>query len=68
MQPFLPTAWCKSSQHILLAPGGGAKGRSKTELLTAIPPKGRADGENGYFLATPSIVEYLDYEVDGTYR
>lgn len=48
--------------------GGGTKGKSKTELLMAKPPKGRADGENGYFLATPSIVEYLDYGVDETYR
>lgn len=47
--------------------GGGTKGKSKTQLLMATPPKGRADGENGYFLATPSIVEYLDYGVDETY-
>ena len=44
------------------------KGKSKTELLTAIPARGSTDGENGYFLATPSIVEYLDYRIDGAYR
>ena len=48
--------------------GGGIKGKSKTELLTAIPARGSTDGENGYFLATPSIVEYLDYRIDGAYR
>lgn len=42
--------------------------KTKTELLTAIPVRGGVDGEHGYFLATPAVVEYLAYEVGQHYR
>lgn len=41
---------------------------SKTELLTSVPPRGCMEGENGYFLATPAVVEYFDYWVGQTFR
>lgn len=44
------------------------KVKTKTELLLAVPARGQVDGENGYFLATPSIVEYFAYEENGQYR
>lgn len=43
-------------------------GLTKTEILASIPPPGDVDGENGYFLASPSVVEYFDYWVGQTFR
>ncbi|CBJ28265.1 conserved unknown protein [Ectocarpus siliculosus] len=44
------------------------KALTKTELLASIPPPGDIDGENGYFLASPAVVEYFDYWVGQTFR
>ncbi|CAN0093832.1 unnamed protein product, partial [Ectocarpus sp. 12 AP-2014] len=44
------------------------KALTKTELLASIPPPGDVDGENGYFLASPSVVEYFEYWVGQTFR
>eukprot|EP00903_Cladosiphon_okamuranus_P011029 g10416.t1 len=41
---------------------------NKTDLLTSWPRKGALEGENGYFLATPAVVEYFDYWVGRTFR
>ena len=41
---------------------------TKTDLLTSWPPQGAVEGENGYFLATPAVVEYFDYWVGQTFR
>lgn len=56
------------SPNIEAAAKGIKRKISKTGLLTARPPLGDVDGENGFFLATPSVVEYLDYEVGKIYR
>eukprot|EP00752_Nemacystus_decipiens_P011479 g10191.t1 len=40
---------------------------SKTDLLSLRPPQGALEGENGYFLATPAVVEYFDYCVGKTF-
>lgn len=44
------------------------KALSKTELITSWPRQGVLEGENGYFLATPAVVEYFDYWVGRTFR
>lgn len=41
---------------------------TKTELLTSVPPRGCVEGENGFFLATPAVVEYFDYWLGQTFR
>ena len=47
---------------------GRKKALSKTDLLSSWPPQGAVEGENGYFLATPAVVEYFDYRVGRTFR
>lgn len=47
---------------------GRKKALSKTDLLSSWPPQGAVEGENGYFLATPAVVEYFDYWVGRTFR
>lgn len=56
------------STHTEAAAKGIKRKISKTELLMARPRLGGVDGENGFFLATPSVLEYFDYEVGETYR
>lgn len=41
---------------------------SKTELVAAWPPQGALEGEHGYFLATPAVVQYFDYWIGRTFR
>lgn len=36
--------------------------------LSLPAPAGGVVGEYGYFLATPSVVEFTEYDVDDTYR
>ncbi|CAB1097206.1 unnamed protein product [Ectocarpus sp. CCAP 1310/34] len=61
---------CNYDHRFIL--GARLKTRNKalttTKLLASIPPPGDIDGENGYFLASPSVVEYCDYWVGQTFR
>lgn len=70
MAPSIRTTY--TTPNLSLNTEAAAKGTkkkiSKTDMLMARPPLGGVDGENGFFLATPSVVEYFDYEVGKTYR